>query len=346
MLLLLLFFGVNIAALYTDWLWFGEVNYRGVFGRIVGTRLLLFLVFGAASFALAYGNLRLAERFSPPVGIRVPGEGPEGGDVFIFDWKALRRATVDGRVVTTSPSCAASWPSRSGWGRWRSPCSRAFGGGAVGQLPALRQPDGLRRAGPAVRQGHRLLRVGCCRSCTSCRGGCWSCCSSSGRRSRSCTSSSGASIRRPGAPMSRRTCGPTCRRSIAWVFCSRSRSATGSTASTSAVCRRRSFRRLHRRTPAAWPQPAGRRRRPGRDRAGQHLAALPAPARRGARPVAGRFLLGALVPGGIQATVVRPHRGHAASAGDRACDRATARRARSGEGGPARLPGSAGVDGG
>jgi hypothetical protein len=71
--LLFVYFGANIAAFYTDWLWFGEVGYRRTFVRIYGTRILLFSVFGAASFFLAYANLLLARRFSPPVGIKVPG---------------------------------------------------------------------------------------------------------------------------------------------------------------------------------------------------------------------------------------------------------------------------------
>lgn len=99
---LLFVFGVNIATLYTDWLWFGEVGQQAVLGKILSTRLLLFLVFGAAAFTLAYLNLHLAERFSPPLGISLPGEGPSGGDVFVFDREGRpRRATVNGRVIRT-----------------------------------------------------------------------------------------------------------------------------------------------------------------------------------------------------------------------------------------------------
>lgn len=65
LLLLLLFFGNRIATSYTDWLWFVEVGKRGVFARIYGARLLLFGVFGAASFLLAYANVALADRFAP-----------------------------------------------------------------------------------------------------------------------------------------------------------------------------------------------------------------------------------------------------------------------------------------
>jgi uncharacterized membrane protein (UPF0182 family) len=70
LLILLIFFGNRIATLYTEWLWFSEMNQRVVFTKVFGTRLLLFLVFGAASFVLAYINVTLADRLSPPATIR------------------------------------------------------------------------------------------------------------------------------------------------------------------------------------------------------------------------------------------------------------------------------------
>jgi uncharacterized protein len=72
LLALLVFFGNRIATLYTEWLWFGEMNQRVVFTKVYGTRLMLFLVFGASSFLLAYINVKLADRFSPPAAIRTP----------------------------------------------------------------------------------------------------------------------------------------------------------------------------------------------------------------------------------------------------------------------------------
>lgn len=72
-LLLVIYFSANIASFYTDWLWFGEVGYRKTFVRIYGARILLFAVFGATSFVLAYLNVWLARRFSPPVGVKTAG---------------------------------------------------------------------------------------------------------------------------------------------------------------------------------------------------------------------------------------------------------------------------------
>ena len=63
---LLAFFGHRIATFYTDWLWYNAVGYSGVFKRLYGARIFLFWVFGGASFFLAYINLVLADRISPP----------------------------------------------------------------------------------------------------------------------------------------------------------------------------------------------------------------------------------------------------------------------------------------
>lgn len=30
---------------YTDWLWFGEVDFRGVFSKVIVTRIVLFVIF-------------------------------------------------------------------------------------------------------------------------------------------------------------------------------------------------------------------------------------------------------------------------------------------------------------
>ncbi|MGH7267823.1 MAG: UPF0182 family protein, partial [Candidatus Rokuibacteriota bacterium] len=48
--------------LYTDWLWFHEVGYSGVFARVLTTKALLALAAGAVAFLLLYPNLRLTAR--------------------------------------------------------------------------------------------------------------------------------------------------------------------------------------------------------------------------------------------------------------------------------------------
>jgi hypothetical protein len=52
--------------LYTDWLWFDEVGYAGVFTTILTLRGWLVLIVGAVVFAFLFLNLRLAARSAPP----------------------------------------------------------------------------------------------------------------------------------------------------------------------------------------------------------------------------------------------------------------------------------------
>ncbi len=51
-----------LADLYTEWLWFGEVEYRSVFVKSLATRWLLGAAAAAAAFCLLYANLRAAVR--------------------------------------------------------------------------------------------------------------------------------------------------------------------------------------------------------------------------------------------------------------------------------------------
>ncbi|MEW2472925.1 MULTISPECIES: UPF0182 family protein [Micromonospora] len=50
---------------WTDWLWFSEVDYTGVFTGVLVTRLVLFLAAAAAMAAIVGGNLWLAQRLRP-----------------------------------------------------------------------------------------------------------------------------------------------------------------------------------------------------------------------------------------------------------------------------------------
>ncbi|MDX1932479.1 MAG: UPF0182 family protein [Capsulimonadales bacterium] len=77
-LVVFLFFSHRIAVTYTDWLWFRELATESVFVKVYGTRVFLFCVFGATSFALAYFNVWLADRISPPSSV------PTGGKAALF----------------------------------------------------------------------------------------------------------------------------------------------------------------------------------------------------------------------------------------------------------------------
>ncbi len=55
----------QIVGFYTDWLWFGEVQFTSVFVTVLRTEILLGLVTGVVFFAILYGNVALAWRLAP-----------------------------------------------------------------------------------------------------------------------------------------------------------------------------------------------------------------------------------------------------------------------------------------
>ena len=50
----LLFIGPMLVGFYTDWKWFGAIEYRGVFTKTLIARIVLFLVFGLVAAAISY----------------------------------------------------------------------------------------------------------------------------------------------------------------------------------------------------------------------------------------------------------------------------------------------------
>ncbi|HXG24956.1 MAG TPA: UPF0182 family protein, partial [Chthonomonadales bacterium] len=57
-----LLFGYQTVSIYTDWLWFGELQQLGVFRTSLWTRLQLFFGFSLLFFLICYFNLWLAQR--------------------------------------------------------------------------------------------------------------------------------------------------------------------------------------------------------------------------------------------------------------------------------------------
>lgn len=72
--LLLLITGSRLLDTYVDWLWFGEVGFRGVFTTVLTTRLVLLLVVGVFIGGVLALNLMIAYRGRP---VFVPVAGPE-----------------------------------------------------------------------------------------------------------------------------------------------------------------------------------------------------------------------------------------------------------------------------
>ncbi len=55
----------QILGLYTDWLWFREVQFTSVFVTVLRTQVLVAVVTGAAFFLILYGNVTLARWCAP-----------------------------------------------------------------------------------------------------------------------------------------------------------------------------------------------------------------------------------------------------------------------------------------
>ena len=65
-LLVLLVLGGVFVALYTDLLWFRETGYSEVFSTVLGTKVLLFVLFGLFMAATVGANMAIAYRLRPP----------------------------------------------------------------------------------------------------------------------------------------------------------------------------------------------------------------------------------------------------------------------------------------
>src|SRR3981081_4078596 len=61
----------SLAGFYTDYLWFKELHFSGIFTDILGIKIMLAIVFTALFFLLMWSNLTIADRIAPrfrPVG--------------------------------------------------------------------------------------------------------------------------------------------------------------------------------------------------------------------------------------------------------------------------------------
>jgi uncharacterized protein len=57
---------VQATGVYVNWLWFGELHYRGVYTKVFWTRVVLFFVFGVLMALIIGGNLVVAYILRPP----------------------------------------------------------------------------------------------------------------------------------------------------------------------------------------------------------------------------------------------------------------------------------------
>ena len=95
---------------YTDWLWFGEVGYQGVYARSLTTQSMLWLSVFVLGFLVLYANVRLA--FRVLVRREIVVVTPEGPRAIIVDPARLRPvvtlASAAGAVLLASVA-ASQW---------------------------------------------------------------------------------------------------------------------------------------------------------------------------------------------------------------------------------------------
>nr|WP_308192465.1 UPF0182 family protein [Gordonia sp. 'Campus'] len=86
--LVLLLVGPRLIGLATDWLWFSDVGYFGVFSKVIWTRVILFLITTVVVGLMIFGAVALAYRSRP---VFVPTAGPN-------DPLARYRTAIMGKV--------------------------------------------------------------------------------------------------------------------------------------------------------------------------------------------------------------------------------------------------------
>jgi len=101
----------QIVGVYTDWLWFREVQFTSVFVTVLQTQILLGVVTGAAFFLILHGNVTLARRLATREALVVADDLPGLPSLEILQ-PCLGRLTLP---VSVTLALFAGWP---GTGRW------------------------------------------------------------------------------------------------------------------------------------------------------------------------------------------------------------------------------------
>jgi uncharacterized protein len=105
----------SLVRVYTNWLWFGEVGYRGVFSTILWTRIVLFLVVGLAMALIIGANVFLAYRMRPP--FRPISQEQENLERYRVTLEPRKRL-IFGALVTLI-FVAAGMSAQSHWKTWQ-----------------------------------------------------------------------------------------------------------------------------------------------------------------------------------------------------------------------------------
>ena len=111
----LLFVVPSAVSVYTDWLWFRELGYEGIFLRTLNAQFMVFAVTFAAVFSFLFFNVRLASRSLKRPHI-VLGTGIDGQPI-AFDGRRLGRMAL---WVSLIVAMALSLSGASNWLAWLS----------------------------------------------------------------------------------------------------------------------------------------------------------------------------------------------------------------------------------
>ncbi|MCU1689522.1 MAG: conserved rane protein of unknown function [Jatrophihabitantaceae bacterium] len=117
--IVLLILATSSVGVYTDWLWFGEVGYRDIFASIIGTRILLFLVFGlVVSLAIA-ANIVVAYILRPPFRpMSLEQQNLERYRIVVEPRKKLIVGAIFGlALISAGSSAQVHWQT---WMLWRN----------------------------------------------------------------------------------------------------------------------------------------------------------------------------------------------------------------------------------
>jgi len=115
-IIVLLIVAASLVGVYINWLWFGEVGYRGVYRGIISTKLVLFVIFGVL-MALILGGQHPC---------RVPDAAPPFRRSFA-EQPEPRALPGDSRAAQSDSSWRASWC----WPDSRPACRRWTTGGLM-----------------------------------------------------------------------------------------------------------------------------------------------------------------------------------------------------------------------
>lgn len=103
----------GIAGFYTDYLWFGELNFTSVWRGILGSKLILGVVFTAVFFVVVWANLAIADLIAPTFRPMGPEEQlVERYHALVGSRAGLVRVAVAGALaLIAGPAASGQWNS-------------------------------------------------------------------------------------------------------------------------------------------------------------------------------------------------------------------------------------------